>query len=107
MSPKHYKPLREDPGPRRIGDSIEQLRPGSTALSTLAERWSEVVGEALAAHVRPTKLAGGTLVIAVDDPAWATQLRFLETDLVARCNEALGTPTVTATRTVVRPPGST
>ena len=105
--PKHYEPLHEDRGPRKVGESIEQLRPGSTALSTLVQRWPEVVGESFAAHVRPTKLAGGTLVIAVDDPAWATQLRYLEGDLVARCNEALGAVAVTATRTVVRPPGST
>jgi predicted nucleic acid-binding Zn ribbon protein len=104
--PKHYEPLHEDHGPRKLGESIEQLRPGSTALSTLVQRWAEVVGDALAAHVRPTKLAGGTLVIAVDDPAWATQLRYLESDLVARCNEALGAPAVTSTRTVVKAPGS-
>jgi hypothetical protein len=101
--PKHYKPLNEDPGPRRVGDSIEQLRPGSTALSTLQQRWLEVAGDNLAAHARPTKLAGGTLVIAVDDPAWATQLTWLEGDLVARCNEVLGAVAVTATRTVVKP----
>ena len=101
--PKHYEPLHEDRGPRKIGESIEQLRPGSTALSTLQAVWEDVVGASFAAHARPHKLAGGTLVIAVDDPAWATQLRYLEGDLVARCNEVLGTAAVTATRTVVKP----
>ena len=101
--PKHYEPLHEDRGPRKVGESIEQLRPGSTALSDLQARWSDIVGDTFAAHVRPLKLAGGTLVIAVDDPAWVTQLTYLEGDLVTRCNEALGAPAVTATRTVVRP----
>jgi len=105
--PEHYKPLREDRGPRRVGESIEQLRPGSTALSSLQQRWTEVAGDALAAHARPTKLAGGTLVITVDDPAWASQLKWLEGDLVTRCNDALGTIAVTATRAVVRAPRST
>jgi hypothetical protein len=89
-----------------VGESLEQLRPGSTALADLAGRWADVVGDALASHATPTKLAGGTLVIAVDDPAWATQLRYLEGDLVRRCNEALGTAAITATRTVVKPVSS-
>ena len=29
-------------------------------------------------------------MVAVDEPAWATQLRWLEADLVTRLNEALG-----------------
>ena len=105
--PKHYEPLHEDRGPRKVGESIEQLRPGSTALSTLLDRWSEVVGDALAAHVRPTKLAGGTLVIAVDDPAWATQLKYLQADLLTRIGDVLGAGAVTEIRVVVRPSKST
>jgi len=105
--PKHYEPLHEDPGPRRLGDALERVLPGSTALATLTATWSTVVGEALAAHTRPTKIAGGTLVIAVDDPAWAAQLKWLEQDLVSRCTDALGPGVVTSTRTVVRAPGST
>jgi hypothetical protein len=30
------------------------------------------------------KLDRGTLVVEVDDPAWATQMRFLEADLLSR-----------------------
>jgi hypothetical protein len=29
-------------------------------------------------------------VVAVDEPAWATQLRWLEADLLARLNDVLG-----------------
>jgi predicted nucleic acid-binding Zn ribbon protein len=36
------------------------------------------------------KLEDGRLVVEVDDPAWATQLRFLEADLVTRLSEAGG-----------------
>ena len=101
--PKHYRPLHEDPGPRKIGDAIERLRPGSTALATLQASWSEVVGASLAARTRAHKLAGGTLVIAVDDPAVATALRYEEATLLTRCAEAVGAGVVTATRTVVKP----
>jgi predicted nucleic acid-binding Zn ribbon protein len=53
-------------------------------------RWAEAVGEAVAAHVTPVKLDGTTLVVEVDDPAWATQLRFLETTLKERLLEIAG-----------------
>jgi predicted nucleic acid-binding Zn ribbon protein len=45
---------------------------------------------ALAAHVQPVKLDGTTLVVKVDDPAWATQLKFLETTLKQRLLEVAG-----------------
>ena len=47
-------------------------------------RWDEAVGDAVAMHVKPVKLDGTRLVVEVDDPAWATQLRFLETTLKQR-----------------------
>ena len=53
-------------------------------------RWEEAVGDALAAHVQPVKLDGSTLVVQVDDPAWATQLKFLEGTLKQRLAEIAG-----------------
>jgi hypothetical protein len=35
-------------------------------------------------------MKGTTLVVAVSDPAWATQLRFLEHDLIERLQVELG-----------------
>ena len=54
-------------------------------------RWAEAVGDAVAAHVKPIKLDGTKLIVEVDDPAWATQLRFLETTLKQRLLEVAGT----------------
>jgi predicted nucleic acid-binding Zn ribbon protein len=53
-------------------------------------RWAEAVGDAVANHVKPVKLDGTKLVVEVDDPAWATQLRFLETTLKQRLLEVAG-----------------
>ncbi len=53
-------------------------------------RWVEAVGDAIAAHVKPIKLDGTKLVVEVDDPAWATQLRFLEATLKQRLLEVAG-----------------
>ena len=38
-------------------------------------RWDEVVGGDLGEHVRPLRVDGATLVVAVDHPAWATRAR--------------------------------
>jgi predicted nucleic acid-binding Zn ribbon protein len=53
-------------------------------------RWEEAVGAAVAAHVQPVKLDGTTLVVKVDDPAWATQLKFLEATVRQRLREVTG-----------------
>jgi len=102
MTPR-WRPLDDDRQPRHIGESLERVVPGGRTFTTLLKRWPELAGEALAAHVRPTALHATTLVLTVDDPAWATQLKYLQTDLVTRLGEALGTGRVTDLRVVVRP----
>lgn len=62
----------------------------SAAMGGVFGRWEEAVGAAVAAHVQPVKLDGEVLVVEVDDPAWATQIRFLETTLRERLREVAG-----------------
>ena len=98
--------MSRDPVP--IGESLDgvlrSLRPdppagakqgpvgGATAtqMGSVFGRWAEAVGEAVAAHVTPVKLDGSKLVVEVDDPAWATQLRFLEAMLKQRLADVAG-----------------
>ena len=54
------------------------------ALGDVFGRWADAVGDAVARHVQPVKLEGTRLTVEVDDPAWATQLRFLEATVVAQ-----------------------
>ena len=94
--------------PAPIGASLDRVarRLGVGRASTLPavfERWSELVGEGVGARTRPRALRGTTLVVAVDDPSWATQLRWLEADLVARIGAELGPGVVTALELLVRP----
>ncbi|HEY5662476.1 MAG TPA: DUF721 domain-containing protein [Ilumatobacter sp.] len=57
---------------------IRSLRgPGRRAVGGVFGRWAEAVGEQVAAHVTPVKLDDAVLVVEVDDPAWATQVKFL------------------------------
>ena len=62
----------------------------ATQMSGVFGRWAEAVGDAVAAHVKPVKLDGTKLIVEVDDPAWATQLRFLETTLKQRLLDVAG-----------------
>ncbi len=57
---------------------VRSLRgPSREAVGGLFGRWDEAVGEQVAQHVTPRKLDEGTLIVEVDDPAWATQVKFL------------------------------
>lgn len=78
--------------PQPISQGIERvlrsLRGGDRrATVTVFSRWTELVGDAVAAHVRPLKLDQETLIVEVDDPAWATQMKFLEEDVIRRLRE--------------------
>lgn len=52
--------------------------------------WSTIVGPDVAAHCSPTSLTGGDLKLAAETTAWATQLRMLETTMLARIAESVG-----------------
>jgi len=91
--------------PRPLSDALERVvaalgGPSVHGLTTLFGAWEEIVGERLAGHTRPHGLDDGTLVVVVDEPGWATQLRFLEQDLLRRLAEVLGAGVVR--RVVVR-----
>jgi len=90
MSPR-WQPLPGGaPEPRSVGESLGRVSAALGIDPALLVEWPQLVGPALAAHTRPRALRAGTLVVAVDDPAWATQLRWLEADLVARLGELVG-----------------
>ncbi len=63
---------------------------GPDVLSTVFGHWAELVGPSMAAHVRPLRLQQKTLVVSADHPAWATQVRHLATEILARMADACG-----------------
>jgi predicted nucleic acid-binding Zn ribbon protein len=52
--------------------------------------WRSIVGDTIADHVTPKRLEKRRLVVEVDDPAWATQLKFLEAQLLTTLRERAG-----------------
>jgi len=61
----------------------------STAMG-LFTHWRDIVGEAVADHAVPKRLEKRKLVVEVDDPAWATQLKFLESQIIHTLREHAG-----------------
>ncbi len=60
----------------------------TSAISGVFGEWAQIVGEQVAQHVTPIKLERGKLIVEVDDPSWATQMRFLEPQLIEKIHVA-------------------
>ncbi|HEX5367034.1 MAG TPA: DUF721 domain-containing protein [Acidimicrobiales bacterium] len=96
-----WRPLPGGPSaPVRLGDTIDRVlarlgAPSRAGIEVVFERWGEVVGEAMAARTRPVGIDGQALVVACDDPALTTHVRFLEPQLVERVAELAGERRIT------------
>ena len=47
-------------------------------------RWDEAVGPNIASHVRPVRLDQSVLTVEANDPAWATEVKFLAATITKR-----------------------
>jgi len=79
-----------------IGRELGLAHP--SLLARLHAVWPDLVGPALAVHAEPRGLRDGVLTVAVDAAGWATQLRYLEAELLRRAEEVLGEPVANAVR---------
>lgn len=91
-------PKRTDPKP--LSDALERLvrsfgAPSVSALDGIFGNWETVVGTEVASHSRPVKLEGDQLTVAVDDGVWASQLRWMTTEVIDALNREVGEGTVT------------
>ena len=77
---------------------------GRVAEGSVFGRWSGVVGEQIAAHAAPTSLNDGVLTVSAESTAWATQLRMVQTQLLAKIAAAVGDGVVNSLR-IVGPAG--
>ncbi|WP_419917015.1 DciA family protein [Candidatus Poriferisodalis sp.] len=92
--------------PRSIGDSLKAVTAGFGSRGRaidLNERWTEAVGEAIAAHAHPERLEAGRLTVVVDDPAWATELRYHSSRILAALNADSAAATVSELHLRVHP----
>ena len=102
-------PQHRQAEPARVAESLDRLvrhlgAPSADVTSSLVRRWPELVGPDVGANSTPVRLRDGVLTVAVADPAWATQLRFLEATLLRRLGAELGVGAVTTIEVRVRAP---
>lgn len=79
---------------------------GRVAEGTVFGRWRAVVGDQIAAHATPTGLHDGVLTVSAESTAWATQLRMVQAELIAKIAAAVGDGVVTSMK-IVGPAGPT
>ncbi|MBJ8346437.1 DUF721 family protein [Antrihabitans sp. YC2-6] len=68
------------------------------AEGTVFGRWAQVVGEDIASHAEPSVLKDKVLHVAAESTAWATQLRLMQAQILAKINAAVGQGVVTSLR---------
>lgn len=81
--------------PTQITEALDQLAkfigsPSSTAMSRLFSGWEKIIGPTLAAICQPLSIKDGTLTLSVSDPAWVTQVRFLENEIISKVADHVG-----------------
>ncbi|MEV6274777.1 DUF721 family protein [Nocardia sp. NPDC051832] len=91
-------PDARDPQPLfKLAGSLAKSRGWSAKVAEgmVFGQWSTVVGEDIAAHANPVALKDGVLSIAAESTAWATQLRMLQSQILAKIAAAVGNGIVT------------
>ena len=92
------RPDERDPQPLgRLAARIATERgwAGQLATGQLFGRWSAIVGEDVAEHAQPMALRDGELTVQAASTAWATQLRLLQRQLLAKIAAGVGDGVVT------------
>jgi len=92
-------PDSRDPQPLgRATSDLARTRGWNRRVSegALFAQWQTVVGDDIAAHAIPTVLRDGILGVSAESTAWATQLRMVQAQLLAKIAAAVGDGVVTA-----------
>lgn len=78
--------------PSAIGETLENYlaylgAPPIRTLGALQERWDDIVGPALSEPTRPIELVDGVLVVGCDDATWASQVGWMENQIIRRFHQ--------------------
>ncbi|MCL3860762.1 DUF721 domain-containing protein [Actinotalea sp. K2] len=92
-------PARDGRDPALLGDTLSRLaaeRGWTPELSVggVLGRWRDVVGDQVADHCEPETFEDGLLVVRTDSTTWATQVRLLVPQLLARLEQEVGADVV-------------
>lgn len=94
--------------PIELAEALERLlgslgAPPADLLSTVFHRWADVVGADVALHCRPVAVEGDRLVVLASDSTWASEVRWLADQVLARVNELSSTDRLRSVTVQVAP----
>ncbi len=87
--------------PQLLGAATRELAStrgwsGRVAEGAVFGSWRLVVGDQIADHASPTALHDGALSVTAESTAWATQLRMMQAQMLAKIAAAVGAGVVTS-----------
>lgn len=94
-------PDSRDPQPLgRLTGAVARSRGWSPKISegTVFGSWPTIVGEDISSHAEPTALTDGVLHVRAESTAWATQLRYMQAQILAKIAAAVGDGVVKSLR---------
>ena len=94
--------------PVHLRSVLEQLlkdfgTPDITVVTSLVDQWEEVVGRDLATKISAVAVSGSELIVRVDDPVWASQINWLEKQLLDKITSLVGEEKITSIRVRTTP----
>jgi len=94
------EPRRQSSTFESVGDVVGEVVASQgwqprVSLNMLQARWPELAGDINAQHSRPVGLDGAVVHVQAESTAWASALRLVAAQLVAKINDALGDGSVT------------
>ena len=89
--------------PIHLRSVLEQLlkdfgTPEIKVVTSVVDQWQEIVGVDLANKVSAVAVSGSELIVQVDDPAWASQISWLEKQLLDKIESLVGEEKITSIR---------
>ncbi len=89
--------------PVHLRSVLEQLlkdfgTPDITTVTSIIDQWEEIVGSDLATKISAVAISGSELIVRVDDPVWASQISWLENQLLDKITRLVGEEKITSIR---------
>jgi len=91
---QRFDPFNRD-GPVAASELLQRLlrtleKPSPDVIISVFKRWEQVVGADIAKHCRPVAIEGDRLIVAADDPMWASEFQWLSEMVLDRLAEVSG-----------------
>lgn len=89
------------PAPKLLAGALDAVAaslgsPSVTAIVVVYERWDDIVGSEVSAHVRAVGISDGVLRVEADGPGWASHLRWAEPEILTRLEGLVGAGQITS-----------